>query len=199
MRKLALNTARINLFIKRISFTFAAPIFMVMTKTNLSIPFKGLSAGNHSFDFEIGKQFFESFEYFEGINGKLLVQVNLLKESNLMNLDIRLQGIVNLQCDRCLGSFKQPIEGSFILIIKFGETFEEESDEIIVLPFTESIIDLSPHFFDYINMLLPLQKVHPVLENGESGCDPEMIAKLNTYSKQKEDPRWEALKKLKLK
>ncbi len=187
------------MFIKRISFTFAAPIFTVMKKAGFTIAYKGLSAGNHSFDFKIGKQFFESFEYFEGVSGKLKAHVDLLKESNLMNLNIRLQGIVDLQCDRCLGSFQQAIEGNFILIVKFGETYEEESDEVIVLPFTEGMIDLSQYFFEYINMLLPIQKVHPDKENGESACDPKMIEQLNQYSEQKEDPRWDALKKLKLK
>ena len=170
-----------------------------MTKADFNIPFKGLSAGSHLFDFEIGKQFFESFEYFEGISGKLTAQVDLLKESNLMNLTIDIKGIVDLQCDRCLDSFKQPIEGNFMLIIKFGESFEEESNEVVVLPLTKNRIDLSHYFFEYINMLLPLQKVHPDKENGESACNPKMIDQLNQYSEQKEDPRWDALKKLKLK
>ena len=187
------------MFIKGISFTFAAPIFSVMTKADFSIPYKGLSAGNHSFDFEIGKQFFESFEYFDGISGHLKAHVELLKEPSLMNFNIHLQGEVNLQCDRCLDIFQQSIEGDFMLIVKFGETFEEESDEIIILPLTENRIDLGQYFFEYINMLLPIQKIHPDKENGESGCDPKMIDRLEQYSEQKEDPRWEVLKKLKLK
>jgi uncharacterized metal-binding protein YceD (DUF177 family) len=193
------NFAFIYLFIKRISFTFAAPIFQVMTKARFTIAYKGLSTGNHSFDFEIGKQFFDSFDYFEGINGNLKAHVELLRESNMMNLSVSLQGILDLRCDRCLDHFKQAIEGDFMLIVKFGETFAEESDEVIVLPFTENMIDLNQYFFEFINMLLPLQKVHPEKENGESGCDPEMIAQLNQYSERKEDPRWDALKKLKLK
>jgi uncharacterized metal-binding protein YceD (DUF177 family) len=170
-----------------------------MTKKGFTIAFRSLSTGNHSFDFEIGKQFFESFEYFEGISGELKAHVDLLKEPNMMNLAIHLQGIFNLQCDRCLGDFKQETDGNFMLIVKFGESFAEESDEVIVLPFTESMLDLKQYFFEFINMLLPLQKFHPDKENGESGCDPEMIARLDQHSEQKEDPRWDALKKLKLK
>ena len=187
------------MFIKGISFIFAAPIFTVMTKVEFTIPYKGLSTGNHSFDFEIGKQFFESFEYFEGIDGKLKAHVELLKEPNLMNFNIHLQGEMDLRCDRCLDIFRQSIGGDFTLIVKFGETYEEESEEVIILPLTENRIDLSQYFFEYINMLLPIQKIHPDKENGESGCDPKMIERLNQYSEQKEDPRWEALKKLKLK
>ncbi len=130
-----------------------------MTKADFNIPFKGLSTGSHSFDFKVGETFFESFEYFEGTSGKLDVHIDLLKESNLMHLDFHLQGEVSLQCDRCLDRFNYPIEGQFLLIIKFGETFEEESDEVIIFPLTESQIDLRQYFFEYINMLLPLQKI----------------------------------------
>jgi len=184
---------------QRNKFYFCRPIFQEMTKADFTIPFKGLSAGSHLFDFKIGEPFFESFEYFEGISGKLDVHIDLLKESNLMHLDFHFQGEVSLQCDRCLGRFNYPIKGQFLLIVKFGETFEEESDEVIILPLTESQIDLKQHFFEYINMLLPLQKIHPDKENGESGCDPKMIERLTQNSEQKEDPRWEVLKKLKLK
>ena len=34
------------------------------------IPFKGLSAGNHPYDYKIDNQFFENFEYFESEKGK---------------------------------------------------------------------------------------------------------------------------------
>jgi len=170
-----------------------------MTKDVYSIPFKGLSVGNHSFDFEVGKSFFEDFDYFEGTSGELFVHIDLLKDAALMNLSIQMQGELNLQCDRCLDTFKQTVNGTFSLYIKFGEAFEEESDEVIVLPLTENRIDMGQYFFEYINMLLPLKKIHPDKSNGESGCDLKMIEQLNQYSEPQEDPRWAALKKLKLK
>ncbi|MCF6342205.1 MAG: DUF177 domain-containing protein [Bacteroidales bacterium] len=170
-----------------------------MTKAGFTIPFKGLSLGNHSFDFEVGQAFFESFAYFEGISGSLKAHVDLLKESRLMNLDFQIEGNINLPCDRCLERFDQPVTGRFRLIVRFGDTFVEESDEVIVLPFSESNIALDQYLFEYISILLPLQNIHPDDENGESGCNITMTGQLNQYAKQKEDPRWEVLKKLKRK
>lgn len=164
-------------------------------KTDYILPFKGLSAGTHSFDFEVEKQFFEKFDYFENESGKLTVHVDLLKEANLMDLHFFLKGIVEMQCDRCLGKFTKPVEGNFRLIVKFGDHFEEESEEVVLIPVTESRLDLSQYIFEFINLLLPIQKTHENIAD----CDPEMIKKLEKYSKIDSDSRWDKLKNIKLK
>ena len=97
-------------------------------KEEFIIPFKGLSAGNHAYDYKIENQFFESFEYFESEKGALDVHLDLVKEPNLMDLHFHLKGEVEMLCDRCLGRFSTLVEGKFRLVVKFGEHFEEESD-----------------------------------------------------------------------
>ena len=89
----------------------------------------------------------------------------------------------------------QPVKGEFRLIVKFGDDYEEESDEVVVIPKTESRIDVSQYIYEYINLLLPIQRMHAEVED----CDPEIVKKINTHSKPEVDPRWEALKNIKLK
>ncbi|HEY9113741.1 MAG TPA: DUF177 domain-containing protein [Bacteroidales bacterium] len=158
------------------------------------IPFKGLSLGSHPYDYKIGNQFFEHFEYFESERGSLNVHLDLVKESNLMDLHFQLKGNIEMDCDRCLVPFSTPVEGNFRLVVKFGEHFEEESDEIIVLPLTESRLDVGQLIFEYINLLLPLQKAHDDIKD----CDPEMIEKLEMHKKDIADSRWDVLKNIKL-
>ena len=158
------------------------------------IPFKGLSVGSHPYDYKIDNQFFESFEYFESEKGNLDVHLDLVKESKLMDLHFHLKGVIEMQCDRCLGPISTPVEGNFRLVVKFGDHFEEESDEVIVLPTTESRLDVGQLIFEYINLLLPLQKVHKDAKD----CDPDMIKKLETHKKAEADSRWDALKNIKL-
>jgi uncharacterized metal-binding protein YceD (DUF177 family) len=151
--------------------------------------------GNHRFKFEIDDAFFESFEYFESEKGRLTVILDLLKEPNLMDLHFQIKGKMQLACDRCLKAFDHPMEGDFRLIIKFGEDFLEESDEVLVIPQTESRFDVSQYIFEYINLMLPLQRAHKDI----SACDTKVIQKLEEHSKPQNDPRWEALKNIKLK
>ncbi len=162
------------------------------------IPFMGLGVGSHVFEFEIGNEFFDSFEYFEGISGKANININLLKESNMLIFDFNIKGELNLQCDRCLDYFKHKIEGQNKLIVKFGNEFLEESEDVIVIAVSDSRIDLRQFIFEYVNMLLPLKKIHPKDENGKRACDKEIIDRIDKYSKLKTDPRWDALKGLKI-
>ncbi len=163
------------------------------------VPFVGLSTGSHSFKFEIDSSFFESFEYFENVSGNVFVTLGLLKEPNMLIFDFTIDGVFNLICDRCLGEFDQKIEGNNKLIVKFGDSFIEESEDVIIIPVSESQIDLKQYIFEYLSLLLPIKKVHPLNDDGSSGCDPDFLERIDKYSEAKADPRWDALKNLKIK
>lgn len=157
----------------------------------------GLGVGNHIFKFEIDDSFFDSFEYFENISGKANIIVDLLKESNMLIFDIGIKGQLNLLCDRCLDSFPHKIVGHDKLIVKFGDEFLEESQDVIVIPVNENRFDLKQYIFEIVSLMLPIRKIHPTDKDGNNGCDMDIINRINKYSKQKEDPRWDALKSLK--
>ena len=158
------------------------------------IPFRGLSAGTHKYLFIIDKTFFDGFEYFESESGAIDVELELLKESSLLDLQFHLKGKMDLRCDRCLGDYQEIVEGNFRMVIKFGDEYAEESDEVIVLPLTENTIDLRQYIFEFVNLLLPIKRVH----KEKKDCDPDMINKLQTHEEQENDPRWDALKNISL-
>jgi len=166
--------------------------------SDFEILFKGLGLGTHQFDFEIGDSFFKNLSYSEIARGKVMAKVELIKESTMLIFDFNLKGYVDLVCDRCLEQYAQPLEGSFKLIVKFGEEPEEVSDEIITIPFEQAAFDLTHYFYEYIVLLLPLKHVHPDDENGNSTCNVEMLKQIDEYSKKESDPRWAALKNIKL-
>jgi uncharacterized metal-binding protein YceD (DUF177 family) len=166
-----------------------------MKKDEYIIPFKGLGAGKHFFGFEINEEFFEGENLLDVKKGRAFISVDMIKETTLMDLHFHLNGSLRLMCERCLSDYDQPFEGAFRLIVKFGETFEEESDEVIIIPRTESNLDISKYIYEYINLLLPIKKSHQHIED----CDQKMIEKIENHEKQNTDPRWDALKKLKLK
>ena len=163
------------------------------------IPFKGLSVGNHSFEFQIDDKFFDAIEYSELHKGNVGLKLEMLKEERMLIFDFNFAGTVEVICDRCLDPFDFPIKGHERLLVKFGEGWEEETDEIIVIPEGEYQFDLSPYIYEYINLLLPMQRIHPDNENGESTCNPEMLEMLGNIQEIKEDhdPRWDVLLKLK--
>lgn len=163
------------------------------------IPFKGLSAGNHSFNFQINEKFFESIEYSELHKGEVQLKLEMLKEERMLIFDFQFDGTVEVICDRCLDPFDFPISGQERLFVKFGESWVEESDEIIVIPESEYQFDLTQYIYEFINLLLPIQRIHPDNKKGGSTCNPDMLQRLGSTQEIKEDhdPRWDVLLKLK--
>ena len=158
------------------------------------IPFVGLKEGVHDFVFEINTAFFDSFEYSEIDKGDVHVDVSLEKKERMLIFNFRLRGEVELACDRCRAPMNLPIVGDDRLIIKFGKEWEEESEEILIIPETDSHIDISSFIFEYIMLKLPIQRVHP---EGEGLCDQSVVEKLEQHTQADTDPRWAALKDLK--
>ncbi|MDR3184572.1 MAG: DUF177 domain-containing protein [Prevotellaceae bacterium] len=141
--------------------------------------FKGLSPGKHTFTFEIDDLFFALFEESEIEHGKLFSEVELEKQSALLQLDVKITGSVKAECDRCLDELNVPVDYKGRLLVKFGKTPDatDTVDEIVILDPAEDEIDLSQFLFDSINVSLPIQRIHP-----EGLCSKEMIEKLEELS-----------------
>lgn len=170
-----------------------------------SIPFTGLKLGQHQFEYEIDKRFFDAFEYSLVKDGALKAAVELDKQETMLILHFHIWGTIQLTCDKCLAEFAQPIDINERQIIKFAEDDLESDDlEIIILNKRESEIDISEMMYEFINVAVPYINNCDQAGQGQQ-CDPEMIATLeklasgNTVEEEEktDDPRWAALKKLK--
>lgn len=163
-----------------------------------TISFKSLKLGNHEFDFEVKDSFFESDPGSEILGGNARVHIDLHKEERMMVMDFTLEGTLTLPCDRCSDPLEMKIKGRERLVVKLGEEYLEESDEVLVIPETSYQIDVAPLIRDYLYLLLPMRKVHGEGDASDTACDPEILRKLDELNrKQSMDPRWEALSKLK--
>jgi uncharacterized protein len=166
------------------------------------IPFKGLTDGEHEFQFDLGKRFFDEHELLEASEGNIVFLVSLTKKPQLLSLNIRMSGSMLIQCDRCLEYFNYPVSYTDKFIVRFSETEKESTDEIWIVHPNEHEIDLKQYFFDCVGLSLPLQKVHPDNSDGNFGCNQEMlkIIKMHSLSDSKDeeeiDPRWNKLKDL---
>lgn len=170
-----------------------------------SIHFKGLKVGKHTFNFEVDNAFFEAFEESEIKHGKLDVDVKLNKQNQMIDLNITIDGTVEVTCDRCLEELDIPISYKGSLYVKFSETRSDEDSEIIILSTDDSEINISQYIYESICLSLPIQRYHG-MKGTKSKCNKEMLAKLKSLTAKnakKEDgdeidPRWSKLKDIEL-
>lgn len=169
------------------------------------IPFSGLKDGSHSYTFELTRTFFEAFPYGEIENGKVDAQLELFKRPDMLTLDFTLNGVAELICDRCGELYNQPVKGKRQLVVNLNADSYNDEDDLITLPASAHSIDTAHWFYEFVMLLLPARRVHPDNADGTSGCDPEMLARINELaapetpdqSDEETDPRWNALKNMK--
>ncbi len=164
------------------------------------IPFRGLKDGDHTFDFDLDRSFFERFSRSEIGENNLHVRVVLQKARRLLTLDFTIAGTVRVPCDRCLDEFDLPVSFQETLYVKFGETKHEEAANVLVIPEEESVLEIDQYIYEYAHLALPLRRIHPDDEHGHSTCNPLMLKKLEELSTEADnedsntDQRWSVLK-----
>jgi uncharacterized metal-binding protein YceD (DUF177 family) len=189
--------------------------FVEMNKTKqYLIPFVGLKLGKHHFEYQISNAFFEIFDYDEFENSDIKVNVVLEKKSTMLELIFKHQGTVNVPCDLTSEDFDLPIEGEMKLIVRFGDAYNNDNEELLILPFGEFEVDISQYIYEMIALSVPLRRVHPGVKDGSLKTEAlerlqELI--LEEHSEESEeqleedkiqdkqeniDPRWDKLKQL---
>ena len=167
------------------------------------IPFVGLKIGEHCFEYKIDKKFFEYFEYEEFNEVNVDVSIILVKKTTLLELNFKAIGTVNVFCDLTNEPYNQEIENEFDLVVNFGEEFNDEDEEILILPHGEYEINIAQYIYELVVLSMPSKRLHPGIKDGT--LKSEILEKLEELSPKgiedkKEtkdiDPRWNILKKL---
>ena len=176
------------------------------TIKQFSIPFGGLRIGKHNFEFKITDEFFANFDYSLIKSGTINLSLEFDKQQEAMFiLNFLLQGHVNLTCERCLDLYQYGINAEERLVVKLGEESYDDP-EILVISRNEHSIDISPLVYEFISLALPLIHQHSLDESGEPMCNNETAKVLKALEnaqqelgerKEKNDPRWDILNKLK--
>jgi len=168
-------------------------------KNEFLIPVSGLALGSHSYQFEINDDFFADKEYSEIQQGKVTVSLDVDRQETLLTLRFGIKGTVRVACDRCADEFDLPIEDERQFFIKLGTLNAEESDDVAVVDADAHDFDVSTLIYEYIILAIPMHRVHP-----EGQCNPDVIAMLTNEEPLDEtdeetiDPRWAALKDIKI-
>ena len=141
------------------------------------IPFIGLKLGKHQFEYQINKKFFDHFEYDEFESANIKVKVVLEKKNTMLELTFKHSGTINVPCDLTDENFDMPIKGNLKLIVRFGEEFNNDNEDLLILPIGENQIDVSQYVYEMIVLSIPLKKVHPGVKDGT--LQSEALDKLN--------------------
>ncbi len=161
----------------------------------------GLKNKKHFFDFRVDNSLFENFGNDTLQDVSLKVLLTLDKSETMITATVEVDGTVELVCDRSLKEFEYPLNLKESVYYKFGEHYEELSEDVVTIPFNQADIDFSQLIYDTIVLAIPPKVIHPDLQDDEEGSftfSTSTEEENNIEAEQEEiDPRWEKLKNLK--
>ena len=170
----------------------------MMKQKEFNIPFSGLKQGKHNFEYNIDNAFFESFGYNEFNAADIDLKVTLMKMSTMLEFEMEASGTVNVDCDLTSEPFDQPISGRLELVVKFGDEFNDEDDELLIVPHGSHQVNIAQYIYEMLVLGVPQKRVHPGVLDGS--LQSEALKKLEELrpkeNKKESDPRWDELKKL---
>ena len=167
-----------------------------MRKRDFDIVFSSLALGEHDFTFELNDEFFDFFEYSDHKQLDAVVTILLNKHNTFLELDFKLKGKVGVECDRTGEPFLQKLKHNFKLLVKFGDEYNDEDDERLILPQGEYKLNVAQYLYEMAVLSIPQKNVHPDVLSGKIAPEfivdeePEIIEEENL------DPRWDKLKDL---
>lgn len=174
------------------------------------ISFIGLKEGIHQFEYTIDKKFFDFFNYDEFYDSNVKVMLSFLKNTTIFELDFAFSGWVEVACDVTTELFHQPIEADIHLIVKFGDEYNDENEELLIIPHSENKMNVAQYIYEAIVLAVPIKRIHPGVIDGS--LHSEVLEKLKEFeikdedkeeeqqeNKTKEiDPRWNKLKNIQI-
>ncbi|OSY89051.1 DNA-binding protein [Tenacibaculum holothuriorum] len=168
-----------------------------------NIPFVGLKEGSHLFEYHIDKKFFEAYQFEDFNDANINVKVNFVKKSTIMELSITASGTIHVPCDITSEMYNQEIEGTLALVIKFGLEFNDDNEEILILPHEAYQVNIAQYIYELIVLSVPSKRIHPKVIDGT--MNSEALKRLKELELKEEkpvekekstDPRWDKLKDL---
>lgn len=169
---------------------------------DFTIQFVGLKVGEHHFEYLIKNTFFEHFEFDDFNESNINAEVVLDKKTTFLEFHFKISGTVNVNCDLSNESFDQELSGNFDMVVKFGDEYNDENEEILIIPHGEYEINIAQYIYELIVLSVPSRLIHPGIKDGTLKSD--ILDKLEELrpnedhkgNDEETDPRWDTLKKL---
>ena len=143
---------------------------------DFDIEFIKLQEGKHQFEYHLTDAFFERF------NSSLSardIRINLLftKSSSMFTLDFDIEGIVIVDCDRCLTSINLPIHGKHTVLVKLTEHQLENEDDLIYISPHDYKLNIAQHLYDFVLISIPIKNT---CQDVGLVCDSSVTAKITS-------------------
>ncbi len=142
-----------------------------------NIKLKDLKNPTEVFEYDIADDFFKKIDSpeHEVEKGRVKAKVTVVKKEKIFEMNFEIDGTVLVPCNRCLDDMEIPVNYKEKLKVKFGQSFSEENETVIV-PESEGAINIAWFLYEFIVLSIPIKHVHAPGE-----CNKTMVSKLKRH------------------
>lgn len=163
---------------------------------HIPVRLSGLVDGRHELDYTVAPAEIDLPDEF---NEPVSVHVDLDKTHSQIALHVQVKTAATYPCDRCLDPVRIPVETNFVLVYAHdnSDAGEEDSD-IREIPLHDPTVDIAKDVRDAAMLCIPMRHICGEDEEGNPLCGEPIPDELHAEKQRREDPRWDALRKLNL-
>ena len=135
-----------------------------------------LPDGKHEQDFECGTEFFKNMENPDIISSDVKVHLDLVKKNDAYDFTFHCKGTLKIPCNRCLDPLDHEVDATYHIIVKYGEGYNDETDDLLIIPYSDAYLNVAYMLYDTIVLTIPLRHVHPM-----GKCNRAMVQALSKH------------------
>ncbi len=121
----------------------------------LDVPAEGSDLAWHLDD-----DFFKALEQIEIEHGSIDAALRVRHKADGYEVDVDMEGNVDIPCDRCLEPMSQDVEAHSTLTVRLGQAYDDDGDIITVAADTAEL-DLAWNLFEMVVLAIPTHHTHP--------------------------------------
>ncbi|MGM5629274.1 DUF177 domain-containing protein [Apibacter raozihei] len=145
---------------------------------NYDILFSSLKLGKHSFKMFADQKFFDLFTFEQEFKEpKIEVDATLTKHSSFLELEIKTEGKVQLECDISDEVYVESVHNIIKILVKFGEEFDDSNEEVLIIPMGAYSVNIAQFIFESVLLSIPMKRIHPRYAEGYKDEYTDLIEK----------------------
>ena len=136
----------------------------------------GLQEGRFEQQMKVDTTFFKNMENTDVVSADVTVLLTIDHKHDAYQLTLKCEGQLQVPCDRCLDPVDIPVDTEFKITVKYGPAFSDEADDVLVIPYEDTALNVAYMIYDTLMLTIPLRHVH-----APGKCNKAMTAVLRSH------------------
>lgn len=140
---------------------------------NYKVDLNGVSYEGVSLQWTLDDSFFSAVQGLEVQQGSVSAVLRVKRSTQVtFEVEYDINGVVSVQCDRCLECMEQPVQAQGAVRVRLGDE-DEDDGEVITVNERRGILDLSWFLYEATALAIPMRHVHPGCEQENENIEQE--------------------------